>query len=321
MDDALEAAAALIRDDKPHITDAIKSFTSVIAANDLTSSASAATSGPPNMAHPLLCAKACLRQINERTLMHPSEWAELHAQGEDETAMARIESITDYKACHLLAAQVKSTAGAKVTKLLGRKFLRATRCWDDEMRGATAAALAAQRIPEPTVASFLEGWSRAISGEDADASLVWAVDFQAALQARTEARTAEVAERRERMDAGEDEAERLRAALGATAEEEAPRIVEVANAAVGPDAMCEEFLRRFVPEFREAWLAHDRTGDGSLAQSDLRDALRSIGHQPTLAALDEMVNVARAESAGCERFPEFAAIVGRKLMQAAARGS
>ena len=136
------------------------------------------------MAHLLSCAKACLKQINERTLAHPSDWAEEHAQGADETAMARITSLTEYKACHLLAVQVKSTAGAKVTKLLGRKWLRATRCWDEQLREATAAALAAQRIPEPTVAAFLDGWGRAISGEEDEgaAALVWAADFQAALR-------------------------------------------------------------------------------------------------------------------------------------------
>ena len=121
--------------------------------------------------------------------------------------------------------------------------------------------------------------------------------------------------------AGEDEADRLRAALGAAAvteDDDAPRVVDVTNGVPGAEVLRDEFLRRFEPEFREAWVSFDPSGNGSVDAKALGDALFSIGHHPTEATLREMVDEARAASGGCERFPEFAAIVGRKLMQQAA---
>ena len=70
---------------------------------------------------------------------------------------------------------------------------------------------------------------RVYSGTDEDlASLVWADDFQAVLRSRQLARAVEVQERRERMDAGEDESQRLHAALAAEEAEE-ERVVELSS--------------------------------------------------------------------------------------------
>ena len=220
--DPLEQAAAAYRTDKPSITDAMKNFSSVLAAADL--------SGPVHeLPHLLTCAKVVLRQINEHTLQHPQDWAEAHPQGEEETGAARIEALTQYKVVHLLSVQVRESGG-KVTKLLGRRFLQTSGMTDAVGEKATDLLRADASLPPATVEAFLDGWEDAVLGDDEQlASLVWAADFSRVLAERKAARLAEVAERRERLDASEDEAQRLREAMAAEAIAPEERVVEVAD--------------------------------------------------------------------------------------------
>lgn len=224
MSDPLEAAASTLRDDLPRISDAMKNYVAYLAANDISSMSSEQQQAekqqakkPLDMQHLLSCAKVVLSCINAYTPRAPLQWAAENPQGEEETAQVRVDVLTTYKACHLLAVQAQSTAGAKVTKLLGRRYLQASGCWE-AARQAAAAALSKQRFPPVVVDTFLSGWSAAISGDDAAAaSLVWAKDFAAELEARRAARSAEVRERQLRIESGEDEAARLREAMSAQA--------------------------------------------------------------------------------------------------------
>ena len=159
--DLLESVAATYRSDRPSISEAMKSFSSVLAATGAAAGAfpTAFALSTPNV---LTCARIVLRLTNGMVLQPPMEWAEVHPQGE-ESASARIDTITHYKACHLLALQCQQTDSAKITKLLGRNFLQATGCWEDG--GALAAAAAAelsQSVPAETVSAFLKGWATVI---------------------------------------------------------------------------------------------------------------------------------------------------------------
>merc|ERR1719152_162954 len=180
----------------------------------------------PDLAQLTICAKVALKQLNAYTIPSPAEWAVSNPQGAEELGSDRIDTLTRYKACALLAGQVVS-AGGKVTKLLGRKFLLSTQAW-----GAVAPGIAAELttlgIPPALVTRFMDGFSGTLedNGEDL-ASLVWSSDFQGELRARQQARLREVSERRERMQGNEDEATMLREALVDGEEDETERIVEL----------------------------------------------------------------------------------------------
>ena len=173
--DPLEAVAEAYRHDLPCITDAMKSLCSYLAATDLVEEAGSGrkphVSESPSgvitvsltheLPHLLACAKAVLRQINAHTLPHPAEWAEANPQGDEESARCRIDAIANYKACHLLAAQLQATPGAKRTKLLGRRYLRTTRGGWAALREAAEAQLETLHIPERTVeVRSMDRWNR-----------------------------------------------------------------------------------------------------------------------------------------------------------------
>jgi len=228
-DSTVLAAAAALQGERPSISDAMKSFISVMAGGELAAAPCSDKSGAPRkpheMAHLVACAKAVLRSINAHSLPAPTEWAELHPQGPDELGSERIAALTDYRACCLLAGQIAASSRAKRTQLFGRKFLQVSRCWPS-VRAACEAELAAARYPPHTVEAFLGGWEAAAGDDAAESELVWAIDFRAALEARQQARSVEVAERCQRMEVNEDEAARLRHAMAAEEDTE-PRLVEM----------------------------------------------------------------------------------------------
>jgi hypothetical protein len=212
-DGELEAQLTSLRADRPCISDAMKNFLAYLAAQQ-------STDGKPgphahDMPQLMACAKVILKLLNAHELPSPGSWAAEHPQAEDEMGMARIETLSMYKAAYMLNLQVASAPGAKATKLFGRRFLTATGCWDS-VHDQAASELAALRFAPALVEAFLRGWSSALGDTPADkevAELVWAVDFQAVLRARQEARANDVRERRERLDASESEAQQLRDAL------------------------------------------------------------------------------------------------------------
>ena len=241
MGDPLEAVANEYRSDLPSITDAIKSFCSYLAATDLVNQQQkphvserdgvVTVSLTHELPHLLACAKVVLKHINAHMMPHPSEWSEAHPQGDDETGSSRMDAITNYKACHLLASQLRQTPGAKLTKMLGLRYLRTTQDGWSALREAAESELAALHLPEHTVEAFLDEWALAVDGEDAQlTSLVWAVDFRGELEARKVARIAEVRERRDRMSRDEDESQLIRSAVAAEKESGAgERVVELAG--------------------------------------------------------------------------------------------
>ena len=85
--------------------------------------------------------------------------------------------------------------------------------------------LAASGLPEATVSAFMNAFAEALSDGGANSDLVWSTNFNDALRARQIAREREVAERVQRMESGEAEADMLREALGGA--EASGRIEEV----------------------------------------------------------------------------------------------
>ena len=240
-----------LKADRPSITEAMKNFASVLGGQDLVADADKTKQKKPHdVNHLIEMAKVVLKCVNAHELLSPDAWAEKHPQGEDESGSDRIDSITNFRAAAALREHAISVPGAKLTKLFGRMYLRATRCWEDGVGDAAAAELARLRFPRHTVDAFLSGWAQAIepaaaktTDEEDVNELVWAADFNAVLQARRRAREQEINERRERMDAGDTEAEALREALREHGEEdEEPRVVEIASgeeegeAAAGPSS-------------------------------------------------------------------------------------
>ena len=230
--DPVEAAAESMRADKPTISEAMKSFAASLAATGATGDMT--TAFTLSTVSVMTCARTVLRLTNSLVLPSPMEWAERNPQGEDETGSARIEALTRYKACHLLAVQCQQHEGAKISKLLGRSFLQVAGCWaSGGALAATAEEELSRSLPPATVTAFLSNWASVISGTDEElTSLVWAADFKSALAERQAARVEEVRERRERMEAGEDEAQRLRAALASDegkGPDEEERVVELAS--------------------------------------------------------------------------------------------
>ena len=234
MNHPLDEVADEMRADEPRITDAMKNYISYLGAL-IGQAEDGRPQNPPDLVQLTTCAKVALKQCNAHRLQSSAEWAGDNPQGEHELGSDRIEALTRYKACVLLAGQVAS-AGGKVTKLLGRKYLRATKAWG-EVAPVVASELLALGIPSGVVERFVEGFSRTLEetkGEGEDiASLVWSSDFQAQLRARQQARQAEISERRERMQGNQDQSAMLREALRGgmeeEAEDEAERFVEVGD--------------------------------------------------------------------------------------------
>ena len=236
LSETLEEALARLRSDRPVIGDALKNLISIIAATQAASGSAggkAATSGA-DMSLIIGCAKVVLRAINNFELVPPPQWALDHPQKDDESGSVRIQALTEYNACYLSWKQCTS-AGAKPAQLLGRSYLVTTECWTD-LRELCVAELAAQRFPPALAETFIDRFSRSLSNDvcddceaDREAALVWSTDLNGVLQERQRTRQLEVAERRERLEQGEDEALRLREALASAQESADGDAVRVAG--------------------------------------------------------------------------------------------
>mmetsp|Transcript_31411 Transcript_31411/g.62701 ORF Transcript_31411/g.62701 Transcript_31411/m.62701 type:complete len:297 (-) Transcript_31411:152-1042(-) len=257
-DTILAAKADEFRNDSPCISGAMKSYLTVLLAEEVTRPPipvvrhirDGVDLTPPvaptmNQKDVMDCARVVLQLVNAYEPPTEAEWAENHPQGEEETASARLDAVAEFRVARVLAAHVLKAAAAssppssgKVTKLFGRKFLVATKCWESTILPAAEAALglvavdgslpqssssppSSQRsvcVPRDTAKAFLDGWGRTlVSGEGGDhegiASLVWAKDFSKELQNRRMARSQEVQSRNDRSSAAASRHEKLKRQL------------------------------------------------------------------------------------------------------------
>mmetsp|Transcript_37656 Transcript_37656/g.106404 ORF Transcript_37656/g.106404 Transcript_37656/m.106404 type:complete len:254 (-) Transcript_37656:173-934(-) len=181
-------------------------------------------------------ARALSLAFNALQLPAAPQWGLQHPQGEEETAVHRMESLTAYKAAHAMCEKVHATAGTKVTHMFGKLFLDATLAWSDIKNDAE------NRIPESGSASdvvkgaymqFLQDfeaglayagevgggsdgveqiqradatgdWDEEVRSARGLAEIIWSTDLGAVLQARSERRAARVEARNRREAANQN---------------------------------------------------------------------------------------------------------------------
>ena len=191
---AVEAAAKQMCEEVPNIADALKAYCTamtlgsevkVVSADVLTTTGD--SNGPKGYAahdahdqtelaarayrfdEMVVLAKVLLKFINAHELPEGADMA-----------------------CIVARDQCRSK-GAKPAKMFGRRYLQSSQCWD-AIQPSFVAALKEQQTPARMIVDFVDCWSKALSGSDAElAGLVWAVDFKGELARRQAARKAEAA--------------------------------------------------------------------------------------------------------------------------------
>jgi len=76
---------------------------------------------------------------------------------------------------------------------------------------------------------------------------------------------------------------------------------------------CESLNEELVLEFREAFRLFDNDGDGTINSKELGVVMRSMGQNPTESELLEMINEVDVDGNGIIDFPEFLAMMAKKL--------
>ncbi|XP_012862577.1 calmodulin-alpha-like [Echinops telfairi] len=77
--------------------------------------------------------------------------------------------------------------------------------------------------------------------------------------------------------------------------------------------MADQLTEEQIAEFREAFSLIDKDGDGSITRKEFGTVLRSLGHNPTEAELQDMANEVDAEGQGTIDFPGFLTVMARKM--------
>mmetsp|Transcript_3851 Transcript_3851/g.5084 ORF Transcript_3851/g.5084 Transcript_3851/m.5084 type:complete len:279 (-) Transcript_3851:139-975(-) len=252
-DGLFDQRAASFQSDTPFLSEAMKSYLTIQMAQELTrvpevthmrNGKNLGTTNPSSYSNTtqeelLCCARVILKHINTYQIPSESEWALQFPQREDEGGLDRIESVTDFRVARALSAHV-TKSGGKLTKFFGQRYLKATHCWTKELQDIIRADLIGQRIDEVGVDAFLDGWAKAVSGEDKDISeLVWSKNFNAALATRRLEREKEIKERTERLtklEEGGDSMEAVKSMLQGSASEP-PIEVPIENEPLQDDSL------------------------------------------------------------------------------------
>ncbi|XP_057982182.1 calmodulin-like [Malania oleifera] len=77
--------------------------------------------------------------------------------------------------------------------------------------------------------------------------------------------------------------------------------------------MAEQLTEEQIAEFKEAFSFFDKDGDGCITTKELGTVMRSLGQNPTEAALQDMINEVDADGNGTIDFPEFLNLMARKM--------
>jgi hypothetical protein len=209
MTEAQDDRANELMTDEPKIDAAVKNHLAKVFAESLTapeqgakSLPSGSSSSDTNEAVPPIdpaiyrkLAGVLLREINAFSLLPPTEWGGAHPQGKEQTGMARMEQLGDYKVYHLLLQRVKTNNG-KPTKFFGRLFLQFvfTEICASLITGPEAATKC-RGVSAEVVKRYLDEIGSSFDVNAGLGELVWATDFNAALRDRHAKRKTEAAER------------------------------------------------------------------------------------------------------------------------------
>lgn len=71
-----------------------------------------------------------------------------------------------------------------------------------------------------------------------------------------------------------------------------------------------------ITEFKRVFSSFDKDGSGSIDASELGDAMRSLGQNPTKVELEEMIKEVDADKSGSIEFPEFMKMMKQQLQDA-----
>ncbi|KAK3093373.1 hypothetical protein FSP39_014725 [Pinctada imbricata] len=75
----------------------------------------------------------------------------------------------------------------------------------------------------------------------------------------------------------------------------------------------EQLKEEQIAEFKEAFSLFDKDGDGTITTKELGTVMRSLGQNPTEAELQDMINEVDADGNGTIDFPEFLAMMAKKM--------
>merc|ERR1711865_534405 len=75
----------------------------------------------------------------------------------------------------------------------------------------------------------------------------------------------------------------------------------------------EQLTEEQIAEFKEAFSLFDKDGDGTITTKELGIVMRSLGQNPTVAELQDMINEVDADDNGTVDFPEFLSLMSRKM--------
>ena len=76
--------------------------------------------------------------------------------------------------------------------------------------------------------------------------------------------------------------------------------------------MADQLTEEQIAELKEAFSLFDKDGDGAITTKELGTVMRSLGHNPTKAELQDMINEVDAGN-GTLDFPEFLSLMARKM--------
>lgn len=81
---------------------------------------------------------------------------------------------------------------------------------------------------------------------------------------------------------------------------------------IGEGNMAHHLTEEQLAEFKEAFALFDTDGDGAITTKELGTVMRSLGHNPTEAELQGMINEVDANCSSTVDFPEFLSLMAKR---------
>eukprot|EP01083_Nonionella_stella_P059611 155962_1 len=86
-----------------------------------------------------------------------------------------------------------------------------------------------------------------------------------------------------------------------------------ASAVIASAQSINQLTEAQIQEFRAAFSLFDKDGDGTITVKELGTVMRSLGHNPTQAELQDLINEVDVDGTGAIDFPEFLTLMARKF--------
>lgn len=159
--DPMEKLSSFAMKEIPKIQTAIKNEIAVILGRSTADEELKLMLTPERV---LVCARILSKALNSYELCDYMEWAERYPQLEDQTALSRLDQLTQYKVIKFLHDKVKLTSG-KVSQLFGRSFLLWSQLWPS-LQEEIIRQNNRDRVASPLVLNyFLECFGETLQGE------------------------------------------------------------------------------------------------------------------------------------------------------------